>query len=715
MAIVAFTPADAREAVRLLAQGYLIPDQPLPTLTELKSSATRAFFRLLTLFAEHETGGEPSPWRILLARYGNESAALSEAEAASILADTPLASLLNTTSEGKPPSPSSILAAADRISRLPGPLGSREWTDFRPMTPRDLGHLYEEMMGWDLAPLPGASAGGPPLLTWKENGKGRKVSGTFYTPEPITRHIITSTLDALLQDWPCPNPPSLFGATAFLSSQAVSPPLLPRVLDPAMGCGYFLLEAAQHLYDWMGQNEEWKNASEEDQGKLRAYIARNCLYGVDKDPLVVELARLAVSAWVAERIVSADTLSLESHLRCGNALIGSAPKQSRSHCAPDKKRKRKSKAEEGPMGPEADTFHWAEEFPQIFPPSESAGFDAVVGNPPYDNSRGGLETNPDLAAAAQYARASGEYRVNGAVDLYRLFLQRSLRLCRPGGVLSMIVPRSLLGDRDAAVEREWLTRETELLSIDDFPNDDSTRRVFPSASLAVCIVTCKRGGPTAAFPLRRRPNGQMTGPYRSEAVHTAELERFWPGYLPFVGLSEPEGRVLRKLTSAPWLCPLSEIADAGIGEANSGYHKAFMVNRDTGTLLIRGADVSPYYVRTNGTTEKRWLDREGFLDSLSEEACSRLKADGPRVVKQAVRNIALSKRLIAGLSEPGQFLADSTDFFVARAPYDPHYLLALLNSRTVSEWLFRLVSTNNNVNLYQVRHLPVPRIDFEEK
>jgi hypothetical protein len=204
----------------------------------------------------------------------------------------------------------------------------------------------------------------------------------------------------------------------------------------------------------------------------------------------------------------------------------------------------------------------------------------------------------------------------------------------------------------------------------------------------------------------------MKSPPGLSIVRRETLSRFWPETLPIVSMSDEEWGLLERLANAPWICPLSEIAEGRIGEANSGHHKPFMVDADTGTLLIRGTDLSPYHIETQGTY-KRWIDKEGFLSTLTPLVRKHLEANRIRVVKQAVRNISMPKRLVAALAEPEYFLADSTDYFIPRSPYHPAYLLALLNSRSVPEWLYQAVSTNNNVNLYQVRHVPVPRIDFE--
>ena len=742
-ASITISADDAREAVRLLLEGFWMlescgpaqADEPL--LQAAATRATRLMFRIVAACAEGERAAEPSEWRREIAAlvgpddapaHGTgsrqqrpvvppvlKSGRVSHGRVTALLARTPLADVLAPrqgrialVDKGSPEIDlPRLLLAVDRISRASGPIGGRYWTDFRRIGPRDFGRLYESV-----APLRPAfgreGVGGAGVVRWAPDSARRKCTGSYYTPEPIVLHIVGMALEPVLAasaDSMPDAPMALQPGPALGPANAGSRPNgfpycrpLPRILDPAMGCGYFLLAAAELLYARLQQGGE----DTEGLRRLRRRITAACLYGVDKDPTATDLAKLAVASWAEGRIVSHWEPAVADHLRWGDALTGPGPGIDAADVDPNTR-----------VFGSAPPFAWETAFREVFADRPGgSGFDAVVGNPPYDNSRGGLAAADDLAAVARHARRSPEYRIRGAVDLYRLFLQRSLRLCRPGAVLSMIVPGTLLGDRDAAVERTMLLRDAAVIAIDDFPYDDARRRVFPGASLATCIVTCRRGGPSEHFTIRRWSDAPLTGEPRCRQVDPRALDRYWPGYTPFVGLNEAEWAALDRLHAAAWLCPLSEIARSGIGEANSGYHKRFMVDHDTGSLLVRGADVSPYHIQTAGR-HKRWIDREGYQAALSVAARSSLAWRERRVVKQAVKNMRLPKRLVAALSEPGWFLADSTDFFVARPPYDPRYILALLNSRTVPEWLFRMVSSNNNVNLYQVRDVPVPRVRFD--
>ena len=95
-----------------------------------------------------------------------------------------------------------------------------------------------------------------------------------------------------------------------------------------MGSGHFLVEATDQLARWLVQ--AWETARPEDEGTkdvaeqdvhwARREIVRNCIYGVDLNPMAVELAKL--SLWLTTVASNKPLSFLDHHLRCGNSLIG---------------------------------------------------------------------------------------------------------------------------------------------------------------------------------------------------------------------------------------------------------------------------------------------------------------------------------------------------------------------------------------------------------
>src|SRR5205807_3401462 len=95
-----------------------------------------------------------------------------------------------------------------------------------------------------------------------------------------------------------------------------------NVLDPAMGSGHFPVEVVEHIARFLielgAQPEE---TSEADMTYWKRRVAQQCIYGVDLNPLAVELAKL--SLWLITAAKDRPLSFLDHHLRTGNALIGS--------------------------------------------------------------------------------------------------------------------------------------------------------------------------------------------------------------------------------------------------------------------------------------------------------------------------------------------------------------------------------------------------------
>ena len=137
-------------------------------------------------------------------------------------------------------------------------------------------------------------------------------------------------------------------------------------------------------------------------------------------------------------------------------------------------------------------FHWTFEFPEAYfdvagGALPNAGFDAVLGNPPWDMLRAG---GPERT----FFRASGVYRHQSAGQLnrYQMFVERALTLTKRGGRIGLVLPSGFATDHGAAQLRRTLLSRTAVETITGF---DNRRVIFPihrSVRFLVCIST---GGP----------------------------------------------------------------------------------------------------------------------------------------------------------------------------------------------------------------------------
>ncbi|MGH7173124.1 MAG: Eco57I restriction-modification methylase domain-containing protein [Gemmataceae bacterium] len=157
----------------------------------------------------------------------------------------------------------------------------------------------------------------------------RRRSGSHYTPRSLTEPIVRKALEPVLQQLSEPRPLGPLGSGQANRSLTVAAPqqiLALKVCDPAMGSGAFLVEACRQLGDAL--LKAWSvhggmpKVPDDETPELFAQrtIAQRCLYGVDKNPLAVDLAKL--SLWLATLAKDHAFTFLNHALRCGDSLVG---------------------------------------------------------------------------------------------------------------------------------------------------------------------------------------------------------------------------------------------------------------------------------------------------------------------------------------------------------------------------------------------------------
>jgi hypothetical protein len=461
-----------------------------------------------------------------------------------------------------------------------------------------LGAVYEQVLDYALD-VP-AGAAGPAVLTRRRDGRSRKSTGTFYTPRSLTDFLVRRTLHPLVAD---------------ATPDAI---LTLKVLDPAMGSGAFLVAACRYLasaYEHACVREGVHTAgdvTDADRAGFRRLIAQRCLFGVDANPMAVQLARLSV--WLTTLAAGKPLGFCDHRLRAGDSLVGASlddlarrgppcgsrraaaapslplfdagtlttalrgvvPERHRLASVPDEKaatvrEKERTLADltrtgtalarwravadlwcacwfwegavpppdpalfaalveclqhgSGPLPPSRSRqwldlassiaarrgfFHWTLEFPEVFfdaegRPLPDGGFDAILGNPPWDVIRAdgdARDRRGDAAALLRFARESGVYahQGEGHPNLYQLFADRSLGLLRRGGRLGLVAPSGLATDAGSSRLRRALLDRTRVDTLIGFTNRDG---IFPvHRSVRFLLVAATSGERTGSIPCR---------------------------------------------------------------------------------------------------------------------------------------------------------------------------------------------------------------------
>lgn len=148
-------------------------------------------------------------------------------------------------------------------------------------------------------------------------GKGeRKVTGSYYTPHRVVMRIVRETLGPVVERRV--EEAKRSGSDAELAILGI------KVLDPAMGSGHFLVAATEFLAERLIDAVETKLGSPSEGEELESWAKRqvvsHCIYGVDLNPMAVELAK--VSLWLTTFSRDHPLSFLDHRLKNGNSLVG---------------------------------------------------------------------------------------------------------------------------------------------------------------------------------------------------------------------------------------------------------------------------------------------------------------------------------------------------------------------------------------------------------
>ena len=541
--------------------------------------------------------------------------------------------------------------------------GGRRFINYRDMSVQQLGSIYERLLEQE----PVRNEDGH--IEVRPNSYARKDSGSFFTPQELVDLIIDRTLKPLVEErlsafenrareLANDNRPAAERRDELLGLDPAEAVLDLKVLDPAMGSGHFLVSTVDFISDYIADLIEYAPAVPDwlddeyvsplvervgrirqeivtrahesgwaideghltDQAIIRRMVLKRCIYGVDKNPLTVELAK--VSLWLHSFTVGAPLSFLDHHLRCGDSLVGisvteataelgrlgglfasSAIAQAEETTSEMQQIEEMSDADISEVQESATLFrgvedktsdvrglldflcglrwmtagmkknertqfegslvqalgsrlddayellargfsepgedssfsriwsdakaiadrerflHWQVAFPGVWQGWQDAsprgGFDAVIGNPPWDRieqqevewfalrdeqialaATGAVrkalikrrqdagdelalqyeEVKQHAAELRQLARTSGHYPMlsGGRINLYSLFVERAMRLVKSDGIVGLLTPSGIYADKTAARFFKSVSTKGRVASIFDFEN----RKIF---------------------------------------------------------------------------------------------------------------------------------------------------------------------------------------------------------------------------------------------
>jgi hypothetical protein len=661
----------------------------------------------------------------------------------------------------------------------------------------ELGAIYERVLDIDASPQP------------RSHSTQRKDTGTFYTPQALADFVVHRTLAPLVEN------------------RTADRLLDLRIVDPAMGSGAFLIAALRYLtaaYERALVRDgrcDAADISDADRASFRRKIALQCLFGVDANPVAVQVARL--SMWLATLAETRPLSFLDHRLRVGNSLVGASPadihrspgastrdlplfdagttrleamlrrvvpslagmSQQPDDSVADVRRKealwaslhddahpltrwknavnlwcaqwfwpadsRRASAPEIRAAAQAlatgnselsgsvmagfervaretgrvhQCFHWPLEFADVFydptggPRADhagEAGFDAVIGNPPWEMIRRGATSGRHgntRDPIVTFVRESGLYPLcqRGHLNLYQPFVERSLSLVRRGGRVGLIVPWGFSVDDGAAGLRTALVDAGALDTIVGF---DNARGLFPiHRGLRFGVMVATPGG-------RPRDTRAAFGISTTSTIETlTESDEPLPIQLSGKSLAKvggPTCRIpdLRRSDDLAWLSDVMSAHPAiGAGDGwqarfsrelnASDDRAAFVPTRGRDCLPVAdGKHISPFAVHIDRC--ERFIPAHLAQRHLPDERFRRA-----RLVYRDVSGVGNRYTLVAAVM-PADVVTTHTLFCLRNdVPVtQQHFLCGVFNSDLLNRVVRLLMGSHVTTSL--VENLPVPR------
>jgi hypothetical protein len=668
-----------------------------------------------------------------------------------------------------------------------------ESVDYADLSVQQLGSIYEGLLEHHFV---------------RENGKiklqtdkgERKATGTYYTPDYIVKYIVEKTLGPLLAEIE-----QHADVKAGKENSFAGEVLKLNICDPAMGSGHFLVEATIYLADHIVyhpttkfQAEFSKGVSQEEteMAYWRRRVVESRIYGVDLNPLAVELAKL--SLWLTTISSDQPLNFLDHHLRCGNSLIGarldqlgSLPQKKGNGGAqqihftfgPDFKQavaetirqiheiegqasldvatvKAKEKRWEieilprlapykmvanlwtntlfdGPLSEEEylaaarqilvvveenagrleetaachlisrPYFHWELEFPEVFfnddgTAKQNPGFDAVIGNPPWEKISASSQDKDFLD------RTFGEIR-EGEINFYNLFLYHAHQLAALGRRTGQIIPNTWLINKYGTLLRRFIltnfhTEELFYMCKGVFKDAPDTIPVMLQAEKTVAEAPpgAKRhtlvkvvndellDGDTFLTQLAWKDDGQETV-WFSRPLHQIS--------------------VYDTRRNLP-LCTSIERVSVSLGElahASDGIYKSTVESYKTEKPQT---DTDRPVVESANQVHRYGVDWAGAYipQGLWEQHAELHK--GKKIILHAARKPKLERRLVAGFSSEDIYFSNRFILLKLKSEaYSAFFVLSLVNSSLLN-WYFKVRFPITDVDGYMLHQVPICRVEF---
>lgn len=486
-------------------------------------------------------------------------------------------------------------------------------------------------------------------LIRKKSKHHLRENGAVYTLKQITKEIVEKSIENTIQEQVIAN--------------AIT------CLDFACGTGRFYFEAIEILMRKYSLS-------------LQQIICNN-LYAVDIDDTALSILRCKIISLfqnLDKEIINA----LKTNIINRNALIPKATLLQENE----------------------NSIDLSNDFRKVF---EAGGFDLVFSNPPYcllkvnkkedEQKLNGyyVKLQNKILNEINFFRTSGiyQYSIEGMLNYYQLSIEMILRLTKSKGQIGIICPSSLFADLTSTKLRKHLLNSHKLHFIRYFPE---SAKLFENVSQSTVIFYLQKNGKTDNIGIEISEN--------TFKIDLSTIRKIFPTNNEIPLIDEIGWSILSKISTHKKLKEYSYLRNRR-GELDLTLFKPFITSKNTGWRLVRGNMISETSVIDKNA---EYVEIDGFLNKKSDDY-KEFDFNKERLICQQISNVDLQRRLKFVFCEKSDILGNSCNYIVSKREQSDLIKLSYILNSDLLNWRFKITSSNNHINNYEIDELPIIELD----
>lgn len=338
----------------------------------------------------------------------------------------------------------------------------------------------------------------------------------------------------------------------------------------------------------------------------------------------------------------------------------------------------------------------------VFPNLEKA--DIVITNPPYKNfkaetkhydSMENYERDSEIYSKIRTLSQSHlKYSTDGIINFYKLFTEETLEnYTDKNSFLNLLIPSSILSDKSCVDLRKHILKNYKIISIKMIPEGVDV----VDAQQSLCAVLIDKSASTNKISVYK---DFYHFPKDNSDISLSDIKQLSDDW-NILPLSKDDFSKLKALKSFPKVKDLHYIKNLR-GELDITANKESIVSEKTDYKLLRGRNIG--YYKLNDEEIKEYVSPDFVVNTAKKEFIK-----NKRIICQQIVNKNKTRRVSFAPVSENYVLANSCNFIALDddSPITLNFLLAVFNSPLIN-WYFKLSSSNNHINNYEIDEFPVP-------